>query len=215
MTPRRRLALLLVLLAGVAGGATALQRAGRTSNAEVPGWAHAEFEPDAPRYAGRRLRLDASAVTFISGVEAPQVLPIEAVTLATGQGRADAPVLDLHVRDGEAPVQLRVAFDEPERLVRLATMPDVRWRLAGTSSAAAPAPAAAPTPAEVPAPASASAAPSADVATPGPSGGDSVFIVCCVDAAGRPSRSGLPAIFGVPVRRGTGAAARPGADAPP
>lgn len=207
MTPRRRLGLLLVLLAGVVGGATALRRVEQVSNADVPAWAIGEFQTDAARYAGRRLLLEAGSVTFVSGVEAPQVLPIEAVTAAASQRRSDGPVLDLHLRDGEAAVQLRVAFVASAQEVRLATMPDVRWRKLGSGAPAPASVAAALQPPSVPPPADA-----ARPTTTTPTRADSVFIVCCVDAAGRPSRSGLPAIYGVPVRHSRAAEAAVGAD---
>lgn len=97
------------------------------TSAHLPTWIRGEFAASAERYAGRTVSVDSSMIRFSHGAGGGDVLPIEWIAEVT-DSRSHVRILDLHVRDGDAPSIIRLIASAQDSSFRLQTMPDVAWR---------------------------------------------------------------------------------------
>lgn len=126
MTRQRTIWLVVATLA-VAGFGVMEYRDRHPVSAQLPSWIRGEFAASAERYAGRSVSVDSSRIRFSNGTDAGDVLPIEWIA-EVKDARAHIRILDLHVRDGDAPSTIRLIASAEDSSFRLQTMPDVAWR---------------------------------------------------------------------------------------
>ena len=125
---RQRTVWLVVAALCVTGFGVMEYRDRHPVSAQLPTWIRGAFAASAERYAGRTVSVDAAMIRFANGTGSADVLPIEWIA-EVQDARAHIRILDLHVRDGDAPSTIRLIASAQDSSFRLQTMPDVAWRL--------------------------------------------------------------------------------------
>ena len=111
----------------VAGFSIMEYRDRHPASAPLPTWIRGDFAASAERYAGRTVSVDSSMIRFSNGTGSADMLPIEWIA-EVKDARAHIRILDLHVRDGDAPSTIRLIASAEDSSFRLQTMQDVAWR---------------------------------------------------------------------------------------
>jgi hypothetical protein len=124
---RRRPLLLALTALGLLGYIAWVATTGAPPSATLPEWTQGEFGASAERYAGRIVRVNATAISFSRGAEGADSMPIKRIEEIVDV-RSHVRIFDLHVQDAGSLSKIRLIASSTDSSFRLQTMPDVAWR---------------------------------------------------------------------------------------